>query len=66
MRLSSKKPSISLSRSAADDLFSTEQQRQEEKGEQVVRLPLDQMHYFKNHPFQVRDDEQMAETIESV
>ncbi len=64
---------------SVDDLFSTEQERQEAQDERVVRLPLSQMHYFKGYPamqseipftgqpFHVRDDDpKMLETLESV
>lgn len=56
----------SLGLKSYDDIFSTEEARQEERQERVVRLPLAELHYFKNHPFKVKDDEQMAETAESI
>lgn len=56
----------SLGLKSYDDIFSTEEERQETRQERVVRLPLADLHYFKNHPFKVKDDEQMAETAESV
>ena len=56
--------------SSYDDIFSTEESRKEESltaGEEVVRqIPLSELHPFQNHPFQVRDDEEMAKTVESI
>ena len=50
----------------ADDLFSTQEERDNEKREYVKAIPLDQISYFPNHPFKVRMDEKMLEMIESV
>ena len=47
-------------------LFSTEEQRQEEKREQVQQIPIDELHPFTNHPFKVLDDEAMTRTVESI
>ena len=47
-------------------LFSTEEQRQEEKREQVQQIPMDELHPFTNHPFKVVDDEAMTRTVESI
>lgn len=47
-------------------LFSTEEQRQEEKREQVQQIPIDEMYPFTNHPFKVVDDEAMTRTVESI
>ena len=47
-------------------LFSTEEQRQEEKREQVQQIPIDELHPFTNHPFKVVDDEAMTRTVESI
>ena len=47
-------------------LFSTEEQRQEEKREQVQQIPIDELYPFKDHPFKVLDDEAMQRTVESV
>lgn len=49
-----------------DSLFSTEEQRQEAKLEKVQQLPLDQLYPFPDHPFQVRDDEEMQKMVESI
>ena len=49
-----------------DDIFSTAEQRQEEQGEKIVQIPLAELHPFKNHPFQVRDDEAMQNLAESI
>ena len=49
-----------------DDLFSTEENRQEEQREQVQQIPIDALHPFTNHPFKVLDDEAMTRTVESV
>ena len=49
-----------------DDLFSTEENRQEEQREQVQQIPLDALHPFTNHPFKVLDDEAMTRTVESI
>ena len=49
-----------------DDLFSTEEKRQEEQREQVQQIPIDAMHPFTNHPFKVLDDEAMTRTVESI
>ena len=47
-------------------LFSTEEQRQEEKREQVQQISIDELHPFTNHPFKVVDDEAMTRTVESI
>lgn len=49
-----------------DDLFSTEESRQEAKLEKIRDIPLSELHPFKNHPFHVRDDEAMMETADSI
>ena len=49
-----------------DDLFSTEENRQEEQREQVQQIPIDTLHPFTNHPFKVLDDEAMTRTVESI
>ena len=49
-----------------DDLFSTEESRQDAKLEKVQEIPLSELHPFKNHPFKVKDDEAMLETADSV
>ena len=49
-----------------DDLFSTEENRQEEQREQVQQIPIDALHPFTNHPFKVLDNESMTRTVESI
>ena len=49
-----------------DDLFSTEENRQEEQREQVQQIPIDALHPFTNHPFKMLDDEAMTRTVESI
>ena len=49
-----------------DDLFRTDEERKENNQERVQKLPLDMFFPFPNHPFKVRDDEKMEETVESV
>ena len=49
-----------------DDLFSTEENRQEEQREQVQQIPIDELHPFTNHPFKVLDDEAMTRTVENI
>ena len=49
-----------------DDLFSTEENRQEEQREQVQQIPIDELHPFTNHPFKVLDDDAMTRTVERI
>ena len=49
-----------------DELFSTEENRQEEQREQVQQISIDALHPFTNHPFKVLDDEAMTRTVESI
>ena len=49
-----------------DELFSTEEKRQEEQREQVQQIPIDELHPFTNHPFKVVDDEAMTRTVKSI
>ena len=58
--------SENLALKGLDDLFSTEENRQEELREQVQRIPIDDLHPFTNHPFKVLDDEAMTRTVESI
>ena len=51
---------------SVDDLFSTEEGRQDEKLEKIQEIPLSELHPFKNHPFKVKDDEAMMETADSI
>ena len=55
-----------LALTGLDDLFSTEEKRQEEQREQVQQIPIDELHPFTNHPFKVLDDEAMTRTVESI
>ena len=60
------KNSLSVSLKGADDIFSTEESRQEQQREQVQQIPIGELFPFKNHPFKVLDDESMQRTVESV
>ena len=51
---------------SVDDLFTTEEQREDKKREKVRNIPLDELHPFRDHPFKVVDDEKMEETVESI
>ena len=51
---------------SVDDLFSTEEGRQDAKLEKILEIPLSELHPFKNHPFKVKDDEAMMETADSI
>ena len=55
-----------ISLTSYDDLFSTEEIRRGESHEQIQRIPLSELHPFKDHPFRVVDDDRMMETVESV
>lgn len=61
-----KKNSLNVSLKGADDIFSTEESRQEQQREQVQQIPIGELFPFKNHPFKVLDDESMQRTVESV
>ena len=60
------KNSLNVSLKGADDIFSTEESRQEQQREQVQQIPIGELFSFKNHPFKVLDDESMQRTVESV
>lgn len=60
------KSSVNASLSNYDDIFSTEESRQEEQREQVQQIPIGELFPFKNHPFKVLDDDSMSDTVESV
>ena len=60
------KGSLNVSLKGADDIFSTEESRQEEQREQVQQIPIGELFPFKNHPFKVLDDDSMSDTVESV
>ena len=60
------KSSVNASLSSYDDIFSTEESRQEEQREQVQQIPIGELFPFKSHPFKVLDDDSMSDTVESV
>ena len=60
------KNSVNVSLNSYDDIFSTEESRQEEQREQVQQIPIGELYSFKDHPFKVLDDEAMQRTVESV
>lgn len=62
MKSSAKKVSLN----PVDDLFTTEEQREDKKREKVRNIPLNELHPFRDHPFKVVDDEKMGETVESI
>ena len=60
------KSGLKVALKGLDDLFSTEENRQEQQREQVQQIPIDALHPFTNHPFKVLDDEAMTRTVESI
>ena len=60
------KSGLNVALKGLDDLFSTEENRQEEQREQVQQIPVDELFPFKNHPFKVLDDDAMTRTVESI
>ena len=62
MRNSGKKIELA----SVDDLFSTEEERQDARMEKIQEIPLSELHPFRNHPFKVKDDDAMMETADSV
>ena len=60
------KSGFNVSLKGADDIFSTEESRQEQQREQVQQIPIAELYPFTNHPFKVLDDESMQRTVESV
>ena len=60
------KSGLNVALKGLDDLFSSEEARQEEQREQVQQIPIDALHPFTNHPFKVLDDEAMTRTVESI
>ena len=61
------KNSLNVTLKGLDELlFSTEEQRQEEKREQVQQIPIDELYPFTNHPFKVLEDDSMAQTVKSI
>ena len=57
------KNGLNVSLNSYDDIFSTEETRQEEQREQVQQIPIDELYPFKDHPFKVLDDEAMQRTV---
>ena len=55
-----------LSLTSYDEIFSTEESREDERREKVTEIPLSQLHPFRNHPIKVQDDERMLDTAESI
>ena len=64
LKLEKQREKIELA--SVDDLFSTEEGRQDAKLEKIQEIPLSELHPFKNHPFKVKDDEAMMETADSI
>ena len=62
MKSSAKKVELA----SVDDLFTTEESRQDEQLEKIQEIPLSELHPFKNHPFKVKDDDAMIETADSI
>lgn len=60
------KKGVNISLSSYDDIFTTEETRNDKKLEKVQNIPLSELHPLKNHPFKVIDDESMLRTVESV
>ena len=60
------KSNANLALKGLDEMFSTEESRQEQKWEQVQQIPIEELFPFKEHPFKVLDDEAMQRTVESV
>lgn len=64
LKLEKQREKIELA--SVDDLFSTEESRQDEQLEKIQEIPLSELHPFKNHPFKVKDDDAMIETADSI
>ena len=60
------KSGLNVALKGLDDIFSTEESRQEEQREQVQQIPVSELFPFKNHPFKVLDDDSMTRTVESI
>ena len=60
------KSGLNVALKGLDDIFSTEESRQEEQQEQVQQIPVSELFPFKNHPFKVLDDDSMTRTVESI
>ena len=55
-----------LNLTSYDDIFKTEESREDAQREKIIEIPLKDLHPFQNHPFKVKDDESMLETAESI
>ncbi len=66
MKSSAQKAKLASKLASLDDLFSTEESRQDASREKVVEIALSELHPFPEHPFKVRDDDAMKETVASV
>ena len=64
LKLEKQREKIELA--SVDDLFSTEESRQDEQLEKIQEIPLSELHPFKDHPFKVKDDDAMLETADSI
>ena len=64
LKLEKQREKIELA--SVDDLFSTEESRQDEQLEKIQEIPLSELHPFKDHPFKVKDDDAMIETADSI
>ena len=60
------KGGLNVALKGLDDLFSSEENRQEEQREQVQQIPVSELFPFKDHPFKVLDDDAMTRTVESI
>ena len=60
------KKSGNISLNSYDDIFQTDQSREEAQQERVQEIPLSELHPFKGHPFKVLDDDAMQKTVESI
>lgn len=60
------KKSANVSLKSFDDIFSTEESRQEDKLEHIRQIPISELHAFEGHPFRVVDDEEMQKVVDSV
>ena len=60
------KSNANLALKGLDEMFSTEESRQEQKREQVQQIPIEELFPFKEHPFKVLDDDRMRDTADSI
>ncbi|ETJ99366.1 ParB-like protein [Eubacterium nodatum ATCC 33099] len=61
-----KKEEINLNLPSVDDLFTTQKERDEEKLKKIYDIPLEEIDDFPNHPYKVKDDEDMMNLAESI